>query len=161
MRLTPVDIENRIFRHVFRGYHIGDVEAFRGEVSSALESLLQERAALLSEAETLTRKVEYYNLTESTLQNALLLAEKTAEDRRHAANKEAELILQQARQEARDILDGAASQRRQVQVEIESLKRERERFTLELEALLQAHMEMLRDRRKDCPAEETSAAVKL
>jgi len=155
VRLTPVDVQNKVFHRTFRGYNTAQVDEFLNAVTSELEFFIEEREKMRVDIEILTQKVVHYTQIEATLQNALVLAERTAEERRRSAEKEAELIVQQARQEAKEILDGASAQLRQVQAEIEHLRQQRERFALEFEAILRTHLEMLQDRRRESLPPET------
>ena len=143
MPLTPAEIVHWQFRRRLFGYSVKDVKAFVQQVSETVAQLLEENQALKEERERLLERLQVYQAIEQQLQNALIVAEKTAEDIKRQAHKEAELIIAQAQQEAEQI---KADARNHYQAELEKIERLRQlqaRLNAELRHLLLSYLELL------------------
>lgn len=145
MSLTPLDILHREFRRAFRGYHDGEVQEFLRQVSGDYEKLVGENARMKDEVETLKQRLAHYDRIEETMQNALVVAQKTAEETKHAADKRAELILADANQKSRVIVDAAHFKVASLEAQVGELRQKRRRFELEFTSLLDMYREMLKD----------------
>jgi len=141
--LTPSEIVHWQFRKRLFGFSVKDVKAFVQQVSETVAQLMEENQTLKEERENLFERLRTYQTIEQQLQNALVVAEKTADDVKRQAQREAELIIAQARQEAEQI---KADARRQIQAaldEVEQLKNLRDRFVTELRHILLTYLELL------------------
>ncbi len=141
--MLPVDIANRKFPRAFRGYSRREVEAFREQVAAALEEALAENKRLRQEMEELQRQLQGYRSIEDTLKEALVMAERTAEERREQALHEAQIIVERARREGEDIVHEARAQVERYRGESEHLLRLRARFEAEFLGLLTTYQQML------------------
>ncbi len=130
--VTPTDIVNQEFHVTFRGYAQREVDDFLQEIADSLTGMLEENRRLRAEAEELKARVQQYQQTEHLIKNALVLAERTADELRQRAHEEADLIRRAAEEE----------QRRQ-RAELEELRQLRFRILAELRGLLHAHTSLL------------------
>ena len=95
--LSAADIQNKEFKKSkLGGYNIEDVNEFLEEVANNYQEAVNENYALKDKINALNESVQYYRSMESTIQNVLVLADKTAQDTKGAANTEAEKIVQEA-----------------------------------------------------------------
>lgn len=156
MRLSPIDIVNRTFqRAIFGGVSVDEVAEFQNEVASAMEELVTENAQLRESSQQLTQQVNKYSRIEETLQSALMMAQRAAEEARSTARREAELMVREADRRAKEMTEETHAQLRQVEDDINRLRRERERFEAEFSALLQGYMNWLRSAGTPEPATGT------
>ena len=93
MDITPMDIAHKEFARGFRGFDQTQVRDFLEQVSAALEKLLSERAQLLSEIENLKGNLERYHNIEETLQNTLVLAQRTSTATRCSSTPRADTLV--------------------------------------------------------------------
>lgn len=114
--LTPIEIQARTFKAGI-GYEKKDVEAFMREVLESYETLYKRNVELQDKVSTLTEGVQYYKSIESTLQNALILAEKTSSETKEAAHKQARAIEHQARIEAESIVAESKNELNRIHVQ--------------------------------------------
>lgn len=135
-RLTPLDIQNKEFSRAFRGYKEEEVDEFLDLVVEDYGALFRENAELRDKIKELEDKISEYKRMESSMQEALLLAQKAAEERRLNAEREAEIIIKEAKLEAQRIVEGALSKLQEIERKIGELQKERERFILEMKALI-------------------------
>ncbi len=141
--LTPAEIIHWQFRRRLLGYSVKDVKAFVQQVSETVAKLMEENQALKEERERLLERLQVYQGIEQQLQNALVVAERTAEDIKRQAQREAEIIVAQAQHEAEQI---KADARNQYQAELEKVERLRQlqtRLVTELRHLLLSYLELL------------------
>jgi cell division initiation protein len=142
-KITPVDIQHKTFKKALQGYDRADVDGFLDEIIETLEDEAQHRAALEAEIADLKERVSHFKAMEESLQNTLVLAQRTADEVKASAHKEADLIREQARLAAeREIAgynDAIADVRREQQRAVEDAEKARS----ELRSLLMTHLALL------------------
>ena len=142
-RITVVDIQHRSFKRALQGYDRTDVDKFLDEIIETLEDEATARAALEAEIADLKERISHFKAMEESLQSTLLLAQRTADEVKAAAHKEADLIKQEARlQSEREI--GSLSDR------VEESRREHQRMLdiaekakSEIRSLLLSHLALI------------------
>jgi len=140
--LTPSDILDKQFKSGL-GYDKKEVEQFLGELSSDYRTLLAENEALTKKQKALDESLGYYKAIEKTLQKALILAEKTAQDTKMTAIKEAETIEAQAKVKASMILQEASKQIEMLEHKTLNLVQQYDLFKIHYENLLHAQLELI------------------
>jgi cell division initiation protein len=142
-KITPVDIQHKTFKKALQGYDRHEVDQFLDDVIETLEDEAQHRAALQAEIGDLKERISHFKAMEESLQNTLILAQRTADEVKASAHKEADLIREQARLSAdREIAaynDAISDVRREQQRAIE----EAEKAKSELRSLLMTHLALL------------------
>jgi cell division initiation protein len=96
-RITVVDIQHKSFKRVLQGYDRTEVDQYLDEIIEVLEDEAQGRAALEAEIADLRERISHFKAMEDSLQSTLLLAQRTADEVKAAAHKEADLLRQEAR----------------------------------------------------------------
>ncbi len=142
-RLTVLEIETRKFRRRLRGYDPTAVEAFLQEVAACYEEVLTENQQLREELIGLREEVQRYRTLENTLKESLVLAQKSADETRANAHREAELILQAARQQAEQMRREAEARIQHLLNEIEALETRKRTLIIELRSVLLSHLQAL------------------
>ncbi|TAM85937.1 DivIVA domain-containing protein [bacterium] len=145
-RITIVDIQHRTFKKAIQGYAREDVDQFLDEIIEGLEDEGQERAALEAELLDLKERISHFKAMEESLQNTLLLAQRTADEVKAAAHKEADLIIRQARIEAEKEVATLKDQIEAANRERQYAFAEREKARNELRALLLTHLSLIEER---------------
>jgi len=130
--ITPTDIEHMQFRKAMSGYAKEQVDEYLQRVAESLFHALEEAQRLRGQVEDLRGQVQRYQQKEELINNALVLAERTADEVRHTAHQEADLIRRQAEENIR-------AQR----TELETLYQTRLRTLAEFRAVLQSHLNLL------------------
>ncbi|MBV9719504.1 MAG: DivIVA domain-containing protein [Candidatus Eremiobacteraeota bacterium] len=142
-KITPVDIQHKTFKKALQGYDRADVDGFLDEIIETLEDEAQHRAALEAEIADLKERVSHFKAMEESLQNTLVLAQRTADEVKASSHKEADLIREQARmageREIAGYNDAIADVRREHQRAVESAEKARS----ELRSLLMTHLALL------------------
>ncbi|HZY99292.1 MAG TPA: DivIVA domain-containing protein [Candidatus Baltobacteraceae bacterium] len=154
-KITPIDIQHKQFKKALQGYDRGDVDGFLDEVIETLEDEAQHRAALEADIADLKERISHFKAMEESLQNTLVLAQRTADEVKASAHKEADLIKEQARLGAeRDLAnynDATAEARREHQRAVESAEKARS----EMRSLLMTHLALLEKVTVEPPAQSS------
>ena len=103
MKITPLDIQQMVFRVKFRGYDRDEVNRFLEEVAQTVESLNRDNAALRERVAFLEQQVAELKRTETTLSNTLVSAQSLADDVKRSAQRDAELIVKEAELKAGEL----------------------------------------------------------
>ena len=126
-----------------QGYDRTEVDHFLDDIIETLEDDAQQRAALEAEIADLKERISHFKAMEESLQNTLLLAQRTADEVKASAHKEADLIRDEARvaveKEMSSYGDRAAEARREHQRVVETV----EKAKSELRSLLTTHLALL------------------
>jgi cell division initiation protein len=101
--ISPVEVRNQEFSRGFRGYSEKEVDSFVAQISDDFEKLYHENAQLKENLKRQEAELEKYRKLEDTLNQALILAQQTAEDIKTNASNEARLLLEKSRVKVSEI----------------------------------------------------------
>lgn len=148
--LTPLDIENKKFqKQMMNGYNVDEVDDFLDEITADYEKLYKENSELHAEIERSKSDLEKYKTIEDTLQNTLVMAQKTADDIRANAQDEADNILKNARSKVQVSVDELTKDLETRQREYADTKKQFDIYRAKMEALLISQLELLKDMKED------------
>ena len=102
--LTPIDIQNHSLKTAVRGYSKKETDDFLEEILQGYESLYKENRELKDKVSSLSEGIQNYKQMETTLQKALVLAEKTSTETQEAAKSKAEAQINEASTKAEAML---------------------------------------------------------
>jgi cell division initiation protein len=142
-RITVLEIETKKFRKRLRGYDPAAVDAFLQEVAAHYEEVITENHRMREELIGLRQEADRYKAMEDALKESLVLAQRSADETRSNAHKEAELILREAQLKAEQIVREAEERARRVLAETESLEARKRAAVMEFRALLLTHLQAL------------------
>ncbi len=143
MRITPLDIQQKVFPMKFRGFDVEEVFAFLEVVREEMEDLLRENASLKEQAHRAETQIKGYRDMETTLRETLMTAQQMVEDYKTNARKEAELLIKEADLRADAMLKEAQEKMIKIHEDIVDLKGIRRHFKEEVKRLIESHMRML------------------
>jgi len=153
--LSPVDIQNKQFKKSkLGGYNVEDVTEFFEQVIASYQELTNENYALKDKITILNESIQYYRSMEATIQNVLVLADKTAQDTKVSAYEKSEQIKKEAQQRAEKItysaeervnriLEKGREEVFELTQKVETLKTQYMCYRTQFKQLLQAQLEML------------------
>jgi cell division initiation protein len=139
-RIMPIDLERAQLRTRFRGFDRDQVQALLQRSAKEMSSLRGDMDALASENAKLQQEVQSFRAQENTLKEALILAQKTADETRASAHKEAELILDQSRHKASDAESQMQTRINDLRFELEQMRLEKQKFLSNYRAILEAQL---------------------
>ncbi len=170
MVLTPLDIQKKEFRHVLRGYSEDEVNAFLDQIAQDFENMIRENQELREKIDQTEQNVARYREIEEAIKNAMVMAQKNADELRQNAEKEAKIILDRSRIEADQLareaerevaglLHETEKQVSAMKAEYERVRREAYIFRVRLRSFLGSQIELLENEEKELPAEEELTEV--
>jgi cell division initiation protein len=141
----PIDLERSSthLRRAWRGFDRTQVlevmqkaalemSSLRGEIESLQQQLTQQRAEL-----------DTHRAQENTLKEALLLAQRTADETRATAHREGDSIVEEARRKAAEIERQAKEQMHELRWELERLRLEKQKYLNQFRTLLETQLREL------------------
>lgn len=153
--LSPVDIQNKEFKKSkLGGYNIDEVNEFLDLVLKSYQEIINENYTLKDKVNVLSESVQYYRTMESTIQNVLVLADKTAQETKANAYEKAEQVKRDAEERsekmtqlAEERVERIIEQGKQEGFELnqrnEDIRRQYIAYKAQFKQLLQAQMEVL------------------
>jgi cell division initiation protein len=158
-KITVVDIQHKSFKKKLQGYDPSDVDQFLDEIIETLEDEATARAALEAQIAELRERISHFKAMEESLHNTLLLAQRTADEVKASAHKEADLIRAEARVSIEKEIAGygerVSEARRECQRAIETA----EKAKSELRSLLMTHLSLLEKSEFVLPASQPAKAA--
>ncbi|MDF2950949.1 MAG: DivIVA family protein [Anaerocolumna sp.] len=140
--ITPIELQSKTFKTGL-GYEKRDVENFLNSLLSDYEIMYKENMELKDKINTLNNGLNYYKSIEKTLQKALVLAEKAAEDTKEASIKEARAIEEDAKGKAQVILADAQYELQKLHDKTLQLLRQYDLYKAQFKHLAAAQVELL------------------
>lgn len=122
---------------------------FLDELTLDYGKLYKENAELKAQREELDSNVGKYKNIENTIQNTLIMAQKTADEVQEVAKKQAEQIIKDAEFQAKNSVEELNTQILLKQKELEDLKKQFDVYKAKMESLLISQLELLKDHKED------------
>jgi cell division initiation protein len=156
-RITVVDIQHKTFKRALQGYERTEVDQFLDEVIETLEDEASARAALEAEIADLKERISHFKSMEASLQSTLLLAQRTADEVKAAAHKEADLIRQEAKLQSEREISSIGERITETRREHQRIIDAAEKAKSEIRSLLMSHMALI-ERPSSTPGSFVAAA---
>ncbi len=145
MALSPIELLHERPGRIPFGYRKGDVDQLLDDATHAYEAVWRERADLDDRVHNLEQELAKHRETEEAIREALISAEKAADERRVQAARDADLTVREADTKAREILHGAYAERERIRRQTERLRAEEAEFRARLRSVLGSTLQLLRD----------------
>ncbi len=149
MKLTPLDIHHKEFRHSLRGYSEEEVDHFLDEVADEFERLFKENIDLNERIEALQVRINEFEMQRQTINNTLVTAQRSADDIVARAQVEAENIVGHANTRAKELVNDALAKKQHVRGELLRIKHAEEDFRAAYRALLESNIKKIEEVRLD------------
>lgn len=144
--ITPLDIENKTFsKQIMNGYSTQEVHEFMSELLKDYEKIYKENIEYKDKIAVLNQGIQHYKSIEETLQNALVVAQGTAETVKQNAKVEADNILKEAEINAMKSVDEISQKVVEKQMKLEETQKQFDIYKAKMEALLISQLELLKD----------------
>ncbi len=143
LKITPVDIKNQSFGKSFRGYDQTEVDSFLEMVTSTLEDLTIENNQLKEKLQAVESTLQGYKDLEGNLKEVLLTAQKSAEELKKNAEKEAQLIIRETKIKTERKLEESYYILSTLKSQIAELQNLRKEYIIRLRSMLQTQLQLL------------------
>ena len=137
---------NEIKNHEFKkgiGYTKKSVDDFVNEIVESFEEVNRENAELKEKLTTLSEGIQYYKSIEKTLQKSLVLAQKTADEKKEKALNNAKIIEKVARSRADSIITKAKNDLDAIYRKTDELNRRFELYKSYVKNLITTQLDLI------------------
>ncbi|HSQ89636.1 DivIVA domain-containing protein [Romboutsia sp.] len=135
--LTPIEIENKEFKKVIRGYKEEEVDEFLDIVKEDFEQIYRENLELKEKVRLYQDQINKYENIEETLKATLITAQSAAEDTCSAANRKAKIIVEEADLKSRQVIEQANNRVIEIRKEYDTMVKEFKIFRNKFKSLLE------------------------
>jgi cell division initiation protein len=125
MKITPLDIQQMVFKVRLRGYDRPDVDRFLEEVAQTVEGLNRENRALREKLAAADDQLAALRKTESTLTHTLVSTQALADEVKQTAHRDADLIVKEAEVKAAELMRNASVELAALQRDLSDLRKQR------------------------------------
>jgi cell division initiation protein len=158
MKITPLDIQQTVFKVGFRGYDKEEVNRFLEELAETVEVLNRDNAVQREKIVFLEQQLAELKRTEATLSNTLVSAQSLAEDVKRSAQRESELIIKEAELKAGEMMRHARVELTDTQRDLAALQKQRLLMVERLRATLRTFERMLEVEEQEAFSDGPSAS---
>ncbi len=170
MNLSKIDCLNKKFPRRPMGYAVQEVDQFLGEIAEVLGEYADMKKELVRRIKRLEAQLTEYKQRDETLRDTLMSTQKMVDELKVSAGREAELILDEAHGRAEEVLRDARGKADEtlrdahtrlahLSEDIESLKRQRNQFRIQIKGVIQSHLSMLEPDDANVKAEEQESKL--
>jgi len=142
-RLTPIDIQQKRFHVVFRGFEQTEVEVFLDLVRDEMETLFREVMELREFRQSYDERLRELTDREETVKNTMLMTQKLMEDQKDNARREAAVIIKDAEVRSLQFMINAQDEKAKLEMDIQELKRRKHHFLQDIKKVIEMHREMV------------------
>jgi len=125
MRITPLDIQHKVFPKTWRGYDSQQVNEFLDQLASTVESLVKENAMLREKLSARENEVTELRKAESTLTNTLISSQNFSDQLKNNAQQEADRIVKEGELRAEQLVFQARTELADLHHSLADLRRQR------------------------------------
>lgn len=143
IRVTPIDIQQKQFHVVFRGYERTEVETFLDLVRDEMELLVREAAELREFRQSYDERLRELTEREETVKNTMLMTQKLMEEQKESTRRVAEAIIKDAEARRLQLMNKAQDEKAKLDMDIQELKRRKYHFLQDIKKVIEMHREMV------------------
>lgn len=143
--LTPLDIQNKQFSKSLRGFRDVEVEEFLALVVRSMEELIQVNIDTTAKLQTCEKELDRYKAMERTINEAMILAQRTSEDMIKNANDRSSFIIEQADEQAKKLISDANHEVLNVIKRHEEAKHALQTFQMKFKVLVENQLRALEE----------------
>lgn len=140
--LTPIEIREKRLR-IGIGYDKRGIDVFFKQLTDDYEKMYRENLELKDKVANMASIIQNYKTVEKSMQKALVLAEKSADETKEAARAAARTIEEDARANAMLIIASAEQEKQETKRKILALLAQYDAYRSQYKHLLESQLELL------------------
>ena len=125
MRITPLDIQHKVFPKKWRGYDTQQVNEFLDQLAGCVESLVKENGAIREKLAAREEEVRELRKAEATLTNTLISTQNYSDQLKLTAQQESERIVKEGELRAEQVVLQARTELTELHHSLADLRRQR------------------------------------
>ena len=147
--MTPLEMEKLEFENKMGGYKRDSVDSVFTVVKADYEKIYKENIELRDKISVLEELVSKYKTMEDTMQNAIILAQQSADSAMAAAREKADAIMKEAEAKAIAYESEQIARRESLKAAILNLEKDVTAFAAKNISMLQSQIEILNKMKQD------------
>lgn len=144
MAFTPSEIKNKSFTRIKNGFEPTEVEQYLEQLSTEIERLKEDKKQLEKVLEERDAHIQSFKDVEKSVGEAIVSAQRAADETKAAAQKEHDAIIQKAHAEAKRIVNDGIEKARRLSFQTEDMKRQSKIFRSRFRMLVEAQLDLLK-----------------
>ncbi|PCF48921.1 DivIVA domain-containing protein [Staphylococcus delphini] len=144
MAFTPSEIKNKSFTRIKNGFEPTEVEQYLEQLSHEIERLKEDKKQLEKVLEERDAHIQSFKEVEKSVSEAIVSAQRAADETKAAAQKERDAIIQKAQAEASQIVNDGLEKARRLSFQTEDMKRQSKVFRSRFRMLVEAQLDLLK-----------------
>jgi cell division initiation protein len=125
MKITPLDIQHKVFDTQWRGYNKLQVDQFLEEIAESVEELTKQNLILKEKLNGKDEELSQLKRAESTLTSTLISTQSFVDQLKRGAQRDADLVVKEAELKAEEILAQSRTEHVELRRIISELGRQR------------------------------------
>lgn len=144
MAFTPSEIKNKAFTRIKNGFEPTEVEQYLEQLSHEIERLKEDKKQLEKVLEERDAHIQSFKEVEKSVGEAIVSAQRAADETKAAAQKERDAIIQKAQAESSQIVNDGIEKARRLSFQTEDMKRQSKVFRSRFRMLVEAQLDLLK-----------------
>lgn len=144
MAFTPSEIKNKAFTRIKNGFEPTEVEQYLEQLSHEIERLKEDKKQLEKVLEERDAHIQSFKEVEKSVGEAIVSAQRAADETKAAAQKERDAIIQKAQAKASQIVNDGIEKARRLSFQTEDMKRQSKVFRSRFRMLVEAQLDLLK-----------------
>ncbi|UXR74694.1 MULTISPECIES: DivIVA domain-containing protein [unclassified Staphylococcus] len=145
MAYTSSEIKNKSFTRIKNGFEPTEVESYLSELSREIERLREDKKQLEQFLAERDSHIKSFKEVEKSVGEALVSAQRAADETKAAAQKEQEAIIAKANAEGERIVNDSLEKARRISFQTEDMKRQSKVFRSRFKMLVEAQLDLLKN----------------
>ena len=161
MKITPLDIQHKVFNTTLRGYDRRQVDQFLEDLAETVEFLTRENVGLKEKLSTAEVELGELKKSETTLTNTLMSTQNFVEHLKRGAQRDADMIVKEAELKAEEVLSQSRTEVVELRRVISELRRHRALVLERIRSTLNAFNRLIEMEEESEGSEETPQEKEL
>ena len=157
--LTPQEIQAKQFPVRFRGFDVEEVDAFLEQVAEQCLMLEEENKSLRQEREALRQELHALKSEETSFKDAIISAQKVADEMKRKSREEANELLLAAQEEVKALKAEAHREVAELERRVDELRGMQSRLHDDLKAVIARYLEQMEANLAGAPVTATEVDV--
>jgi cell division initiation protein len=141
--IRPVEIQNKQFLKSVRGYNAQEVDEYMAQIVQSMEELIQTNIDVTAKVKSLEKDMARFVQMEQTINEAMILAQKTSEDMIRNSEEKAKYIVERAEGDAQKILNEANAEVLDAMKRKEEVIRSYQAFIMKFKVILESELKQI------------------
>ena len=142
---TPEEVDRFLEQIIVQVEKMIEDNKIKNQELALKDAKIEQLTKLVATNQHLQEKLAQYERMEATLQNAIIMAQRTSDQIKSTAHRESEIILDDAKRNASRIINESLLKAEKADMEAEMLKRNVNIFKRKLRGIIEAQLEMVED----------------